>query len=113
MNHDTLNTSDDNNDLRYAHDTLAASQAEYDLLLATGEYADAYRAGHELNAAAWMRGHPECDPRALAEWLLYFHCIEVDLPAPDPIPSGELSPAAQRAMERIREMQRRMNTDFN
>lgn len=112
MNHERLNTTD-NNDLRYAHDTPSASQAERDLLLATGEYTDAYRAGAELNAAEWLRSHPECDPRALVDWLLYFHCIAVDLPEPDPVPRGDLSASAQRAMARIREMQRQMNTDFN
>ena len=75
------------------------------LVLATGEYADAYRAGAPLDALTWLRAHPECDPRALVEWLLYFHTIGADLPGIDDMPTEPLGESARAVMERIKRIQ--------
>jgi len=70
------------------------------------EYADAYRAGahpeNRPNAAHYLAAYPGV-AEELTAFFVYFHCVAVDLPDPDPYPRNVAMPdAAKRALARYR-----------
>jgi len=65
------------------------------------EYADAYRAGAHPNAAHYLAAYPGV-AEELAAFFVYFHCVAVDLPDPDPTPVTPMPDAAKRALARYR-----------
>ena len=71
----------------------------------TAVYMDAYRAGahpeNRPNAAHYIAAYPGVAEELLA-FFVYFHCIAVDLPDPDPTPVTPMPDAAKRALARYR-----------
>ena len=77
---------------------MRARQYEIDRIIA--QYADDYRSGHAPRIEDYVRRYPQY-ATDLLEFAVYFHTIAFDAPAPDASPAPALSPAAQRAMQRI------------
>lgn len=68
----------------------------------TARYVDEYHAGLAPRPDDYIRRYPQ-HARELADFFLYFHTIDVDLPDVDPVPAAQLSPAALAVQARIRQ----------
>lgn len=79
----------------------AGQQFELDQI--TERYSQEFQAGHAPKIADYIVQYPQY-AYELVLYALSFHSIAVDLPEPDSVP-GELSPAAQAALERIRALE--------
>lgn len=77
-------------------------ERQYEIDRITAQYADDYRSGRVPHMEEYVRRYPQY-ARELLEFAVYFHTVGFDAPAPDDIPAAELSPAAQKALARIRE----------
>lgn len=90
------------------HDEAQRAQArnqrerQYEIDRITAQYAAEFRAGRAPQIEDYVRRYPQYT-RELLEFALYFHTVGVDAAEPDEAPAAELSPAAQRALARIRE----------
>lgn len=77
-------------------------ERQYDIDRITAQYADEYRSGRAPRMEEYVQRYPQYT-RELLEFALYFHTVGFDAAHPDDLPVAELSPAAQRALGRIRE----------
>lgn len=75
---------------------------QYTLDRITAQYADEYHAGRGPRLEDYVRRYPEYADE-LADFVLYFHSVSLNLPEPDLTPAAALSPAAEAALARIRE----------
>jgi len=76
-------------------------ERQYAIDRITARYAAEYRAGQSPRLDEYLQRYPEFAAE-LIDFVLYFHSIAVDLPAPDAVPTVELSPAARAAQARLR-----------
>ncbi|HEU5379131.1 MAG TPA: hypothetical protein VFV38_27225 [Ktedonobacteraceae bacterium] len=81
---------------------LDANQ-QFELEQITERYSQEFQAGHAPKIADYIAQYPQ-NAHELVLYALSFHCIAVDLPEPNAVP-GELSSAAQAALERIRALE--------
>lgn len=77
-------------------------ERQYEIDRITFQYAEEFRAGRSPRIEDYADRHPEFAAE-LAEFALYFHAVTAALPEPPATPATQLSPAAQKALARIRE----------
>jgi hypothetical protein len=77
-------------------------ERQYEIDRITAQYADDYRSGRAPRMEEYVQRYPQYT-RELLEFAVYFHTVGFDAAEPDEVPTTELSPAAQRALARIRE----------
>lgn len=68
----------------------------------TARYADDFRAGKAPRIEDYIRRYPQYAVE-LGEFFVYFHTVGEEAIVPDAVPAPQLSPAAQKAMARIRQ----------
>lgn len=76
-------------------------ERQYDIDRITARYVAEWRAGRTPKIEAYVQRYPAYE-RELLEFAVTYHTIGHDAPEPDAVAATELSPAAQRALARIR-----------
>jgi hypothetical protein len=78
-----------------------SQQSQFALDRITARYEAEYRAGRAPRLEEYLRRYPDF-ARELTAFAFYFHTLAVDLPEPGTAPAEQRSPAAEKALARIR-----------
>lgn len=81
--------------------TQRQRERQYEIDRVTEQYADEYRRGRAPRMEEYLRRYPQY-AQELLEFGVYFHSVELDIETLDGPPDSDLSPAAQKALARIR-----------
>ena len=92
--------SNQNNDLRAARRQQRRRQNQIDRIIA--QYTEAYRCGQSPRIEEYVDRYPEVASELL-EFAVYYHTVGFATDSLDGPPAAELSPAAEKALARIRE----------